>query len=289
MDYVIDERGRPWHPGSTDFLRYLGGAADGLDLIEQAVKRLGFIRVRATALRTAVIFRAAAVTPAALIGLFYFLKDAALARPQRQYMICPLDEDDAAQHEIVPSLVAAMHRIEDLVRSTPGSVTASDWHDSPSLLAEPQNLAGVDAFGDDRFSIALDLWYESEGTWNDQVLDRCAGIIYGFRTHPDTDAFTVCFTGLGKLSGGVAEHRLRPGQTLDDLHDREYAGWIMEAYRRCLDDGRPMLDKVVATKRLSPLKRLRTRYYRLLLPWRGEGDQQVLTAHCLLISTGYVP
>jgi hypothetical protein len=176
-----------------------------------------------------------------------------------------------------------MHRIEDLVHST------SEWHDSQPFLAEPQNLAGVDAFGDDRFSVALDLWYERQGIWNDQVFDRCAGIIYGFRTCLKMDVFTVCFTGTGPLSGGVSEHRLRPGQTLDNLHDQGYAGWLVEAYRRCLDDGRPTLDKVVATKRLSPRKRLRTRYYRLLLPWRAEGDQRVLTAHCLLVSTGYVP
>jgi transcriptional regulator with XRE-family HTH domain len=80
------------------------------------------------------------------------------------------------------------------------------------------------------------------------------------------------------LGAGIAI--LRPCETLlaigrgfEDMPDRNYGGWVAQAYDEVLWSGAVRVESVRASVRTSATTTLRTRYDRVLMPWRGKGDE----------------
>jgi hypothetical protein len=60
---------------------------------------------------------------------------------------------------------------------------------------------------------------------------------------------------------------------LDDTPDRDYGAWVVQAYEQVLCSRRLRVHAVRALVRTSAAATLRTRYDRVLIPWRStSGD-----------------
>jgi len=66
------------------------------------------------------------------------------------------------------------------------------------------------------------------------------------------------------------------GENVQNVPDRDYAGWAAEFYKNVAQSGQPRFDCVTASiqSRENPYK---TRYERLVLPWRTTSDETLLT------------
>lgn len=96
------------------------------------------------------------------------------------------------------------------------------------------------------------------------------------RQRPKTSR--LVFTHLGS-----AIECVRPGQNLllvdREVHeqpDREYGAWVAQAYAENLRSGRPKLQSIRATVRLSETTAAQGRYDRLNLPWRTSSNDRFL-------------
>ncbi|HKK29780.1 MAG TPA: hypothetical protein VKA18_05220, partial [Alphaproteobacteria bacterium] len=75
------------------------------------------------------------------------------------------------------------------------------------------------------------------------------------------------------------------GAPLEDQPDREYGRWLAAQYNVVVETGRPSLDYVTARIQPDSGPSRRSRYERLLLPWRTNDDKVVVTCASVLIST----
>jgi transcriptional regulator with XRE-family HTH domain len=66
------------------------------------------------------------------------------------------------------------------------------------------------------------------------------------------------------------------GRALEDMPDRDFGRWITEGYVETLFGETPRLESVLADIRPPGEKTLRSRYDRLLLPWRSRSDRFVM-------------
>jgi hypothetical protein len=66
------------------------------------------------------------------------------------------------------------------------------------------------------------------------------------------------------------------GTDVDDLPDRDYGVVSSRAYYESYGSSRPRLESVHATVRISQAAVVRGRYDRLLMPWRGSGDDALV-------------
>ena len=91
--------------------------------------------------------------------------------------------------------------------------------------------------------------------------------------------------GVGELNGALAGQlavvtgqRTDPiGDTIDSQPDKEYAAWVSQFHRAVARSGEPCFDTVSATLCFSPEPAYDVRYERLLLPWKSESDESLVT------------
>jgi hypothetical protein len=74
------------------------------------------------------------------------------------------------------------------------------------------------------------------------------------------------------------------GREVEDQPDAVYGGWLASAYRELVEDGQPkpglqLVEAVIASSGGRPV---RTRYERLLLPWRSPGGDRWITSQPVL-------
>ena len=79
--------------------------------------------------------------------------------------------------------------------------------------------------------------------------------------------------GAGIMILRPCEALLTIGRDFDDMPDRDYGAWVAKAYDEVLWSRRLRVDSVRASVRTSPSTTLRTRYDRVLMPWRRKGDE----------------
>jgi transcriptional regulator with XRE-family HTH domain len=82
----------------------------------------------------------------------------------------------------------------------------------------------------------------------------------------------------------IATPLLRPcqaislvGRALEEMPDRDFGRWITEGYVETLLSEAPRLESVLADIRPPGRETVRSRYDRLLLPWRSRGERFVLS------------
>jgi transcriptional regulator with XRE-family HTH domain len=80
------------------------------------------------------------------------------------------------------------------------------------------------------------------------------------------------------LGAGIAilrpcEALLAIGREFDDMPDRNYGVWVAQAYDEVLSSRGLRIESVRASVRTSRGTTLRTRYNRVLMPWRGKGSE----------------
>jgi transcriptional regulator with XRE-family HTH domain len=144
-------------------------------------------------------------------------------------------------------------------------------------LAIGRPLVFLDRPGFAQVRSILTLWQDLRGELIDDVhrAVQAAGLLPRTILMRQVSASRLVIEHLG---AGIA--LLRPCETLlaigrefDDMPDRNYGGWVAQAYDEALGGGAPRVASVRASVRTSAAATLRTRYDRVLLPWRGRGDE----------------
>jgi hypothetical protein len=74
------------------------------------------------------------------------------------------------------------------------------------------------------------------------------------------------------------------GREIEEQPDNVYGEWLAAAYRELLqdDESEPGLQTVEAVVSVSDGRAVRTRYERLLLPWRSSGGDRWITSQPIL-------
>jgi transcriptional regulator with XRE-family HTH domain len=141
----------------------------------------------------------------------------------------------------------------------------------PSKLLSGRGLAG--------FRPLLKLWDASRGTLDRELL---ADLVGGRLAQQ-----VILLRQPSRSTRLLVEHIdtpvLRPceaislvGRSLEEMPDRDFGRWITEGYVETLVDEAPRIESVLADIRAPGEQTLRSRYDRLLLPWRSRGDRFVL-------------
>jgi transcriptional regulator with XRE-family HTH domain len=146
---------------------------------------------------------------------------------------------------------------------------------STLALRRPPVLLEHPAFAQAR-SIVM-LWQETRGELTDDV--RRAILAAGLlpRTilarQASASRLVIEYVGTGIALFRPCENLLVIGREFGDAPDRNYGAWLEQAYDETLWSGALRVESVRASVRTSATTTLRTRYDRVLMPWRGKGDE----------------
>ena len=272
---LIDEQGEPWFAGAPELRRRLGAIAAGDDISAHAVREHGFVMVRERAGSVHVSLRPERVRRPALATLFYQLAE---ARPERlvlSYLGCDW------QHEVVGSAHEAMLRVEDLVASSAG------WRPGAGYIVQRHSLIPRRHPSLQQLAPLLAVWHllggRSPGPLP-EVLVR-----FGFLDR------SVIVRNPARSGRMVFEHRgkaftfyqpcwnlLAMGRDVEDQPDRDYGKHTARCYREAFAEDAPRFEAVDAVIRTPGHEVRRSRFDRLILPWRMSDGERVATGISLL-------
>ena len=125
----------------------------------------------------------------------------------------------------------------------------------------------------------ITLWHEKHGELHDDVhrTVRDCGMFHRTilaRRSPNSSRLITEHLGTGIMILRPCESLAAIGHDfLDDAPDRDYGAWVVQAYEQVLCSRRLRVESVRALVRTSAATTLRTRYDRVLIPWRAaSGD-----------------
>lgn len=270
---LIDETGKVWPANSATLARRLGHVDARIDLAVFAVRERGAIHIRSIEDGVRVTLRPGAFSRVTLAGALQALNDIA---PTRILLITRSGGESHA--EIFTSVFAFIEHAEQLASDPPIEIKVPRYAVQRNL----RNLA-TPAFAVVR--PIVDLWKERRGEIGDEV--QRAIIRSGMlprtiltRQLARSSRLITEHFGAGIMIMHPCESLLTVGRELNEQPDRDYGAWMAEAYAETSWARRLRLESVRAFVRTSAGTTLRTRYDRLLLPWRG-GDE--LFVMCLSI------
>jgi hypothetical protein len=275
MHLMVDDEGESWQAGSPEFLKKLGDDHPDYDAVDYAVRNLGYIALRRHGESVRIICRAECVTPISLVGLLYLLVD---LRPRRVALTLFSDTSDTWQTEIVGSVDDATARIEALSLKSRGGLTK-----------EPLDFSAIDRSRRLRFHTLLGAWRQCGGaieTLPTALLQRAdaADRSVTVKLVPDGRMAIVEY-GPGFSLYGASWHENALGRTLDDQPDRRYGAWLQDDYRRAIDSFTPQFDYVDVTVAVTPDRKRRLVYERLVLPWRGKAGERLVSGFSVMRTT----
>jgi transcriptional regulator with XRE-family HTH domain len=156
------------------------------------------------------------------------------------------------------------------------SVADEDMDVRPTLaIRRPPVLLEHPGFAQVRPIVTL--WQEMRGRLTDDV--RRAILAAGLlpRTilvrHVSASRLVIEHVGAGIALLRPCETLLAIGSDFGDGPDRNYGAWLARAYDEALWSGALRVESVRASVLTSAATTLRTRYDRVLLPWRGKGHE----------------
>jgi hypothetical protein len=86
----------------------------------------------------------------------------------------------------------------------------------------------------------------------------------------------ICQVGRTMMARSPAWKKNAIGLRVDDLPDWRYGQWVAEAYREVARNGRPLIEKVVASIEWEECGLLSHCYWRVILPWKERGVPTLL-------------
>lgn len=278
---VFTDRGQSCPAGALSLVEQLDGAERTANLLGFAVRELGFVHLRPAAHGVIVTFRPAAASHLAVITLAYELFR---RQPERVGLVIL---EQRPEVEIYRGLQGAVRRVEWLMEMARNPVAR------PSFGAKPIPIARLDRFGGALLPLYR-AWSESAGEWTPGLHDRLrrarllerAMIV---RNPGQSEDLVVEHRGGAFAHYGRRWSRVARGRHIEDQPDRNYGQWVASGYRDALARFDPKLETVEATiSTRSRAETRRSRYHRLVLPWRSAAGDRVVTSVSVLERTAIV-
>ena len=275
-DIVIDDRGQSWPTGSAALLRSLHIDRCDFDLPRYLIRNLGFVRLRTVRTDARITLYPKFLTKAAYESLVC----AMVAQDATRHIIERVDESQRI--EIVPGVEDAAARLADLAAAG-GEVLRGDYYNeeiSLSRLRGSRRLAPL--------STLMRRWRATRGTlpgnfdavFGDEALGGRTMVV---RMVGDERGI-VEYAGSGFSCFTPDWRRSVIGRDIREQPDGRYGRLVAQAYMRAHASRTPRLELVEAVIRTPGRPLRRSRYERLLLPWRLNGGTYVSAVSVLRTS-----
>jgi hypothetical protein len=266
---LIDDRGRPRSADARGLADYVRRGELDANPVVRAVKDFGFVFLREGDTGTGIWLRAGGFSLLTLTSTLFMLAD---RRPSRILLAAYSEEEWS--YELFSDLGSFAERAEDLAAGK-RIVDRSPW------LAVPRDITSLRMPQYHRFLPVARLWRDNRGSVSDELehmLKNSELLSHSTlaRQHSSSSSLTIEHYGSGSVMLRPCEGLLAVGRDLRELPDRPYGAWITDGYNRAISDQRIKLENVRAQFRTSQNRTIRTRYDRILLPWRGRGGESLV-------------
>jgi len=264
---LIDEKGRRCPDRSWELARRLGKIDRDLDPAAFAVRERGFIHIRPQETGARVALRVGGFNLETLAGALYELKERRFPR-----IILAMFTEGEWFYEMLGGAWEFADRAEHLLA---GGTAAPRL---PWLAAE-RSLAALGLPDFAQVRPLVELWRRCCGRMPVDLERLLAGLGLLDRmilVRPRRSGFVFAHLG-GSIECVRPGHNvLLLDRAVHDQHDRDYGAWVERAYAENLSLGRPHLQSIRATVRLSETTAAQGRYDRLTLPWDGSANDRFL-------------
>src|SRR5258708_6398789 len=274
VQYLIDGAGRVWDPYDSDLLAELGEVDPDFDLIDYCVRNLGMVYIVTENELTRVRFRWVGVSSVALRAA----DDILLTLPQsairiaceeaqwteRQFADAPTalawlvnEQQSAFQYSDVATSSRDLNYLSNRRLSS-----LSENDDKLALLFKKWRIAGR------KFSPDVALFLTQFGLLDRAVLAR------------QTEAKSIVWEHIGthlNMYGTADWQHMLVGRPVTDQPDRNYGKYTATVFRSALEADEPRFDHVDAVIRERSGVAHRSRYDRLVLPWRSQFNEKIVT------------
>jgi hypothetical protein len=280
LSCLIDDQGRVWYASAPDLGRRLGYPNPDFDLPAYAVRNLGYVLVRERRASVHISLRPSMVRPPALASLFYQLAE---SMPDR-LLLSYLQRD--WKHELLRSAHESMLRLEDLVYAAGARFPRSAYLVQRHPLM-PRRHSAMESL-----SPLLAVWHLTSGRYPDGLVDMLAALglrerAVVHRNPSGTDRLIFDHRGTAFSHYRPSWNLLAVGRDIEDQPDRAYAARTAETYRAVLRENEPRFEAVDAVINTPGRDVRRSRYDRLILPWRGSDGDRFVTGISVL-RTSYI-
>lgn len=271
LTMLVNPNGQWLFAGSPEFREALGDPDPDYDAEGFAIKNLGFIRLSILGHRLIEIeLHPRNVSLGALLAVQHQIQSSDKRLFRIKYFTTEW------QSEITASVEQTITRLSQL--SAPEFVARA--HDR--FAVEALDYADLVLDETNPLRVLAQKWRASFGRFDNGLIEFAIDhdllarmLIIGVPPAPAEPVFR--FIGEGHSSWLDAQERLQAlGQKTVNVPDKDYAGWASEFYGDVARTGQPRYDcvKAVIQRRDQPY---RTRYERLLLPWKTPTDEVFVT------------
>ena len=276
VDLLLDDNGRVWRTGSQALLDSLHVSRRDYDLTQYLIRNLGFVRFRTLRSDARITLQPRFLTKAAYESLVHVMVEQDSDRTLIEVV-------DAPNHlEIIPSLEDAAARLADLA-TVGGNIKRENFYReelSFRRLRQDRRLAPLAAM--------MRRWRLSQGNirtdlpaeFGDPTLRGRAMMI---RMIGDLRGI-VEYVGDGFSCFDSSWRQVMLGHDASWQPDPQYGQTAAMAYGETHKAQKPRLEFVEALIRVPGCPPRRSRYERLLLPWRRGGSQFVSVVSVLRTS-----
>lgn len=269
---LFDDRGEIWDAGSRRLADDLNASIHGEELVDYAIRNLGFVAAKEMGGSLRLSLRPAAVSPISLSALLYWLHDREADRVLMSFF------DRVWSHELVRSRAEAIQRLLARVECGAGGRDGDFLYEELPIdsLEETSPLRNV-----------LSMWSEANGAFDRKrmapFLERgLNGRFVLVEASPTSPALVLKDVG-GGLSKPAEYWLARSiGHRVEDQPDYDYGKWIAKFYRKVIASGVPSLSDVDAVIKWPKQSRQSFRYRRLVLPFKGERNSTLLLGASLV-------
>lgn len=269
MDLLIDQAGQPWLNGSSALRRRLGQPSPDIDLAGYVVRNMGFARLRFRQGTIRLTIRAGQLEFPALEAVVRFLLNESWQRLVIEHA------DRVPAFEIFGQVEDAVARLKDL--GAPSLALAP----RDPFFNQPLSLDRLGESGQESLQALLELWRSRRGQATP------AQIIAAM---PDALKPRITLTRMQPATGSngsraLVEH-IGPGfrvfdacwalgavgRDLEEQPDPAYGVRSARGYHEVAALGQPRFEQVDAVIDVPGRPVKRSRYDRLMLPWRSRGE-----------------
>ncbi len=270
--YLFDDRGEMWDAASRSLASALCASIGGTELVNYAIRNLGYVSVSENNGSVRVRLRPAAISPIAFSALCYYLMD---RKPER-IVLSRLERDWS--HEFIGADVNVLRRLVHLVPVSHGDRVGD-------FVSQPKSIDGVAP--SNPLAALLKLWrdagepleYESIARLLEQGMSGRYVVVQTGETSSDVYLRAV---GPGFLSYDDGWRQQASGLRVEDQPDYYYGRWVAQAYRDTTSGGEPRLEDVDAIVTTPRIGRSRVRYTRLIVPIKSPTGTECLLGASLI-------
>ena len=266
---IIDDKGETLPLGAPRLRELLLCPQPDFDVITYVVRHLGYVLLRRQARLVRAEMRPALVKPATLIGLYYHLLD---LRPER--ILLSRLTADGASHELFDDMAEFAATIERSIDDE------GLRRHRPAYALSQRPLQHLERPRHTRLAQLVAVWRELRGNLPRDLLPILREYGLGpraalLRNPEGTNRLVYEHVGSGySFLGDACLPLLLIGADIEMLPDRDFGGWVSDAYYRCLGDAQPRLETVSAVMQRTDGQQVWSYYDRVLLPWRASGGRR---------------